>query len=279
VVVAQSPITTRGWALTIRGSGQAAVEEFLIARTRLYSWGIYHHKAQGIALALRNAIVALGRRDSSELHEFISTVEDLLSVDPSIGDVGSLTSAVEKFTRWDDWCAREALLTEARANPLDRVAADIYAFVHRRGPGYQSLWKARDDLGPDESTIQDRIRIINSNIEEDRSLEDDASDGPFARWQRGLMERSPSDAKPDNYPVYVVPHEFEPYSTATASALLVQPRSGTNLVELASRSPLVKALNEERAQEPHFHAYVWAGGGWISPTGRVNIGESIMREL
>jgi HD superfamily phosphohydrolase len=119
--------------IAVLPQGQPAAESFLIARYRIYQWGVFHHKVVqvGKALELVTAEV-LGEafsNPSHRLHDFATEVATL--ADPG---AGGREAALRSFAEQDDvWW-----LSELRQHTAPSAIREL---VLARRPGPLSLWK------------------------------------------------------------------------------------------------------------------------------------------
>ena len=122
-------------SIAILPQGQAAAESFLIARSRMYQWGVFHHKVVQVGAAFRAVTRDLldGAFSNSQhtLHAFATEIATLADAD---ADDDEREAALAAFATHDDvwWLTR--LREHAADSPWSRL-------VLRRGRGPMSLWK------------------------------------------------------------------------------------------------------------------------------------------
>jgi HD superfamily phosphohydrolase len=126
--------------VAILPAGQPAAESLLLARYRIYQWGVFHHKAVQVGAALemvtRELLDGAFSRPTHRLHGFVSEIATL--ADPA-ATLASREAALGTFAMHDDvWWLGE-LRENARSSPMrDLVLA--------RQPGPLSLWRRVSDF-------------------------------------------------------------------------------------------------------------------------------------
>lgn len=209
--------------------GVSAAESFLVARFRMYSWAVYHHKVQQAAAGLRVAIGHLLADGGEEIRQFLEDVEALASGN-------AMEERLARFVEYDDvwWLGlMRAALPRVTGQPVEPWLA---LFLRRR-PGPVSLWKR-----PVDFPAADR-RAWNRRLPGDDDLERRAA---FDQIRRELRE--------DGVLVERLP--FRPWKAADdgRSRLQVVEHDGA-LRPLSDLSPLVRALEEAWLDELQVFAF------------------------
>jgi hypothetical protein len=126
----------------IRPQGQAAVETFLTARTRMYQWGVRHHKVAQVGAALRYTIAELlrpaltpgGAGPQHPLGRFLGDLETVLTADHGAAPDPEL---LDRFATYDDGWWMGFMHAAAAEHPDD----EWLQLVCWRARGPRSLWK------------------------------------------------------------------------------------------------------------------------------------------
>lgn len=122
----------------VMSQGVSAAEAFLVARFRMYTWAVYHHKIQQAAAGLRVAIVDLLGTGSDPLRVFLEDLERIASD-------GADEATIDRFVDYDDgWWT--GLLRERLREGVDSLVEPWLALFVRRRPGPVSLWKRAADF-------------------------------------------------------------------------------------------------------------------------------------
>ncbi len=230
--------------MAVLPQGQAAAESFLVARFRMYQWGVFHHKVQQAAAALRHttrrllvpALTADPRHDP-----LARLLDDLARVagsedDPRLVD-GQVDAILRRFTGYDDvwWLGQ--------LRDLDRREADAWSgLVIRRERGVRSLWKRVTDFpgGPEI------LANWNSRLPERSDL------AAVASWEAATRDLQTQD-------VLVARHHFDPWEPldeadpVSPSALGVW--AGDTLRPLSDASTVVASLRDAWMSEVQVHAF------------------------
>lgn len=213
----------------VLAQGVSAAEEFLVARFRMYSWAVFHHKVQQAAAGLRRSIthmLAGGRGDVSQY------LADLQAIASGKRDA----EAVRRFVGYDDvWWTGQMRAALAEGVPA-AIEPWLALFLQRR-PGPMSLWKR-----PADFPVADRRRW-NRRLPRETDLELRTAFDTVRRELRGadvLIERMP----------------FRPWKQADdgRSRLSVADPDGT-LRPLSELSSLVFALQDAWLNEVQLFAF------------------------
>jgi HD superfamily phosphohydrolase len=219
--------------------GQSALESFVIARYRMYQWGIFHHKVQQAAAALQKATrdmlgSALGDEENS-LNEFLEDLEAIAAAENADRFLDEHAPVLERFAGYDDVWWMTLLRRRAVVRPDD----PWLQLVCRRTRGPHSLWKRRLDF-PKHAKIAEFNRELPG-----------ASDVAQAAWQTAvdqLEERG----------VLVLRHRFQPWrkksESDAGSALTVRQRDGKT-IPLSELSQLVGGLHDSWMNEVQVQAF------------------------
>lgn len=226
--------------LAVQPQGTSAAESFLIARFRMYQWGIRHHKVTQAAAALQKVIRSLlepalespGRqRPPHPLRQFLEDIEEIAgSAEPE--RAGELLA---RFATYDDvwWMGvmREANELEGDDDPWLRL-------VCSRAPGPETLWKRILDFPPE-------LALAEWNA----ALPDRNDDEAEARWSTTLDELEQEG-------ILIVRHHFSPWRKDPdgASRLKIyHPEVG--LVPLTRISYMVESLQSAWMSDIQVHAF------------------------
>lgn len=242
--------------LAVLPQGQSAAESFLLARFRMYQWGIRHHKVVQAAAALRKAIrdllrPALTASPGGELRQFL---DDLVAIVSSTNAAWAdhHTEVLERFAGYDDAWWMLQMRQVAAADPGNPWLG--LACYRRRGP--VSLWKRVLDF-----PVFD-LQAWNEQLPAPDDLE--------ARRRWADMEATLES----DLAVLVVRHYFRPWEPAdradptSESALCLWHPGRDELVPLTKVSPLVTELRTAWMGDIQVHAFAATAG--VDPTGIVN---------
>jgi HD superfamily phosphohydrolase len=213
----------------ILAQGVSAAEELLVARFRMYSWAIYHHKVQQAAAGLQVAI-------SSMLAESGDAVRGFLADLQHIAAGGQEPAAVARFAGYDDvwWTSLMRLALSGGVNPA--VEPWLALFLLRR-PGPSSLWKR-----PADFPVADR-RGWNRRLPGKDDVEHRAA---FDEVRRALREEG----------VLVERLPFRPWkSAADGHSRLVVAHSDGTVQPLSDLSSLVSVLQDAWMDEVQVMAF------------------------
>jgi HD associated region len=123
---------------TVLPQGVSAAEAFLVARFRMYTWAVYHHKIQQAAAGLRVAIADLLADGGAHVQTFLSDIDAIAG-----GDAPD--DAVERFVDYDDsWWT--GLMRQRLREGVDPRVEPWLALFTRRRPGPVSLWKRASEF-------------------------------------------------------------------------------------------------------------------------------------
>jgi HD superfamily phosphohydrolase len=236
-----------GLLLAILPQGQSAAESFLLARYRMYQWGVRHHKVVQVAAALRKVIrdllrPAIAGTGDEELQQFLGDVRAITasSGDPAFADNHS--DVLTRFVGYDDiWWTRK-MRGMAETDDSDPW---LHLACYRR-PGPVSLWKRPVDFPAD---LKSWNALLPPKDDYEKSLE----------WEgaRGELEAEG---------VLVVRHSFQPWEPLdkmdldSESALRIWDGALDRLVPLTEVSPLVKALKTAWQADVQVHAFAARAG-------------------
>lgn len=200
--------------------GQPAAESFLLARYRIYQWGVFHHKVVQVGKALEMVTAeVLGEafpKSTHRLHAFATEVATLANPDAS-----GREQALESFAEHDDvWWLGE-LRAHAAPSPMREL-------VLARRPGPVSLWKRVSEFPGGPAAVE----ALNRGLPQRGDLEAEQA------WQQ--LEH---DLR-QHHGVILGRVRFTPVriDPATNQSLL---RVGTTMAEsrpLSELSPLISAL-------------------------------------
>jgi len=250
VIVVQDPQVPNALVPAVRAQGQAAVEAFLIARSRVYQWGTRHHKVGQVAVALRYATGELLRpaledpKKDHPLRTFLSDLQQILQSHDNRDELEDVGALLQRFARYDDQWWMGLL----RDGPQDD---EWFRLVCWRGRGPKCLWKRVVDFPLDSATetlrdwnkrLPARTDVVQGRAWDDavRSLRDDG--------------------------ILVIRHRFEPWKPSEATKTHDEPESalsfyvpdkppGERLVPVSRVSYPVAALREGWLRDLQVHAY------------------------
>jgi HD superfamily phosphohydrolase len=229
-----------GLVLAILPQGQSAAESFLLARFRMYQWGIRHHKVVQSAAALRKVMRDLLRpavtsEHPEELRQFLLDVRDIIESDGKADFSESHPEVLARFVGYDDVWWTTKMREAADKQPED----PWLGLACYRRPGPVSLWKRVLDFPVDLETWNETLP---TSDDLEASLE----------WERARSELERDD-------VLIVRHSFRPWEPLdrtdpqSDSALSLWDRS--NLIPLTKVSPLVKELRRAWLGDLQVHAF------------------------
>jgi HD superfamily phosphohydrolase len=202
--------------------GVSAAESFLVARFRMYTWAVYHHKIQQAAAGLRVAIVDLLGAGAEPVRIFLDDLE-------AIAGGTQTQEALDRFVDYDDgWWT--GLMRERLRQGCDPTIEPWLALFVRRRPGPVSLWKRASDF-----PVSDRA-AWNASLPSNEDFE------LLASWQEIRTALRQEGILVERLP-------FRPWRADSEgnSALQIQtPQGPTPLTRL---SPLVRALATAWAEE------------------------------
>ncbi len=229
------PVPTNGGGLetAIKTQGVSAAEAFFVARFRMYTWAVYHHKIQQAAAGLRLSIVDLLGAGTEPLVTFLTDLEAIAggSEDPAV---------LDRFVDYDDgWWAglMRDRLREVVGTPVEPWLA---LFVRRR-PGPVSLWKRAAEF-PDENRAAWNARLPGK---------DDFD-------QLAVWDRIRRDLRAEGVLVERLP--FRPWTADDAGESALQVNTAEGRVPLTRLSPLVRALGTAWSEELQVLAFADRSG-------------------
>ena len=219
--------------------GQSALESFVIARYRMYQWGIFHHKVQQAAAALQKstrAILVEALRDHR--HQVATFLADLEAISAS-GNADRFLEehpdVLDRFAGYDDVWWTSVLRQQARDYP-DNPWLQL---VCRRKPGPCSLWKRRLDFPP---SLEDFNRALPRPSDDEQEI----------AWQREVDQL-------EEQGVLVLRHRFQPWksrnATSTGPSALSIRQSDGRTIALSELSYLIQGLHESWMNEVQVHAF------------------------
>lgn len=213
----------------ILAQGVSAAEELLVARFRMYSWAIYHHKVQQAAAGLRVAIAHLLNEGGPEVRTFLDDLQ-------AIAGGTRPTDAVRRFRGYDDvWWT--GLMRAALGRGVEATVKPWLALFLERRPGPVSLWKR-----PADFPVEDR-RAWNRRLP---GVEDIEHRRAFEEVRRELRERG----------VLLEQLPFRPWKAAAdGSSRLVVADSDGSVRPLSDLSSLVSALEDAWLDEVQVLAF------------------------
>jgi HD superfamily phosphohydrolase len=219
--------------------GQSALESFLLARYRMYQWGIFHHKVQQAAAALqkvtRDVLTDALRSEEHPLSQFLEDVEAIAAAGNPEDFLDERADVLQRFAGYDDvwWMT---LLRERARTRLDDPWLQL---VCRRRHGPYSLWKRRLDF-PNHTDIAGFNRALPGSSDEDQ-----------VAWQAAVD-------KLEEEGVLVLRHRFQPWKrkseTDPTSALSVRQPNG-DTIALSELSHLIHGLLESWMNEVQVQAF------------------------
>lgn len=138
-------------------SGVGAIEAMFLARYRLYSDAVYHHRIQKSTAGLRFSLAfVVNQCESSDLDEFFAAVRELVVLGQETATGQALSNldpdrqrhfraAAERFARYDDARMTTLIdgLIEAHGGADQRVAWECFV---RRGTDLVTLWKRATEV-------------------------------------------------------------------------------------------------------------------------------------
>lgn len=233
--------------LAVLPQGQSAAESFLLARFRMYQWGIRHHKVVQMAAALRKVIrdllrPALASSSETELHQFLLDVHQIIDATADTAFAEKHPEILKRFAGYDDiwWTTK---MREAAAETPDDPWIELACY---RRPGPVSLWKRAIEFPLD--------------LEEwNRKLPSKADDEASRAW-----EQAQTALEHDG--VLVVRHSFRPWEPLdptdadSESALGVWDRQQAELIPLTKVSSIVKGLEQAWLADLQVHAFATTAG-------------------
>lgn len=197
--------------------GVTAAEGFFVARFRMYTWAVYHHKVQQAAAGLRVASADLLAAGGDVIQTFLGDIE-------AIAASQATEEVLDRFVDYDDAWWTGLLRERLRSGAGDEMVEPWLALFTRRRPGPVSLWKR-----PSEFPTPER-GAWNARLPERDDFD-----------AQGRWEQIRAELRAEGVLVQRLP--FQPWK-ATAegeSVLLVPTDSGS--VPLTKLTPLVRALS------------------------------------
>jgi HD superfamily phosphohydrolase len=209
--------------------GVSAAEAFLVARFRMYTWAVYHHKIQQAAAGLRVAIVDALANAGTEVQAFLADIAAIAAGEAS-------SDAVKRFADYDDAWWTEVLRKRLRDGVDPRVEPWLALFTRRR-PGPVSLWKRASEFPPTDRAAWN-ARLPGRD---DYAL--------LKEWQRVRTELH------DTQHVLVERLPFRPWRTDTNGESQLKVRLAPQPVPLTRLSSLVRALEAAWSEELQILAF------------------------
>lgn len=206
----------------VLAQGVSAAEAFLVARFRMYTWAVYHHKIQQAAAGLRVAIVDLLGAAPAPLRTFLDDLDAIAGGDPC-------QETLDRFVDYDDGWWSGLMRERLRQGAGSGIEPWLALFVRRR-PGPVSLWKRAADF-PVEERATSNARLPRRD---DFEL--------LAVWQRIRAELREEGVLVKRLP-------FRPWRADADGESTLQAQTGRGLVPLTRLSSLVRALDTAWADE------------------------------
>jgi len=229
------------FAMAVRPQGQSALESFLLARFRMYQWGVRHHKVVQVAAALRHVIrreIWSALKDST--HQLRQFLDDLVAILDSPGDFADDHGDVlRRYAGYDDVWWTNWMRTVARQSKDPWLH-----LVCSRRPGPESLWKRVPDFP------------VTDLLDWNSRLPGPADDVGLAAWAQAeneLIEKG----------VLVVRNSFEPWrpldrNDPDSESWLAIAHPDRGLVPLTTVSHLTKALRPAWMKDVQVYAFAAA---------------------
>lgn len=206
----------------ILAQGTSAAEAFLVARFRMYTWAVYHHKIQQAAAGLRVAIVDALNANLEPLRSFLDDLDAIAGGNPT-------SETLDRFVDYDDGWWSGLLRGRLHEGVAPAIEPWLALFVRRR-PGPISLWKRAADFPVDDRAGWNR-RLPASDDFERQAQWDRARAG--LRNEGVLVERLP----------------FRPWRADADGESVLQAATTRGLLPLTRLSSLVLALDTAWADE------------------------------
>jgi hypothetical protein len=231
-----------GLQLAILPQGQSAAESFLLARFRMYQWGVRHHKVVQTAAALRKVMrdqlrPAVTGEHPEDLRRFLCDLCEIIESAGNAQFAREHPGVLERFISYDDiWWSMK--MREAAARQPDDPWLGLACY---RRPGPVSLWKRVLDF---PRKLADWNEALPPKDDLEASLE----------WERVRSELEQED-------VLIVRHSFRPWEPMdktdphSDSALCIWDRRLGELIPLSTISPLVKELRSAWLGDIQVHAF------------------------
>ena len=243
LTVVMDPDAENALLPAIRPQGQPAVETFLIARARMYQWGVRHHKVAQVGAALRYTIAELlrpalasaGQGHEHPLGQFLVDMETVLTAghggrpDPEL---------LNRFATYDDGWWMSFMRERAAEHPDDEWAQ----LVCWRARGPRSLWKRAMQFPVD-------LRDFNGRLPKRTDIQARAA---FDDAVRGLRDDG----------VLIVLHSFAPWKASSATEGTETPQSALSffdpehgLTPVSVASYPIASLREAWMHDVQVHAF------------------------
>lgn len=241
-LIVVSPGGDHRLALAVLPQGQSAAESFLLARYRMYQWGIRHHKVVQIAAALRKVMrdllrPAISGGQPKELHQFLLDLREIIESADKPDFVETHREGLDRFVGYDDiWW-----MTKMREAAIEDPGDSWLELATYRRPGPISLWKRVFEFPAD---------LANWN----RALPERDDPDASAAWEKAHSELEEKD-------VLVVRHSFKPWERLdktdpdSGSVLGVWEGNDRKLVPLTEVSPLIKELRNAWLADIQVHGF------------------------
>jgi HD superfamily phosphohydrolase len=187
----------------VLSQGVSAAEAFLVARFRMYTWAVYHHKIQQAAAGLRVAIVDTLANAGPEVQTFLADIAAIAAGEAS-------SDAIERFADYDDSWWTELLRARLRDGVDPRVEPWLALFTRRR-PGPVSMWKRPLEFpqrdrgawnarlpGRDDHQLLSEWERVRAQLREEHVLVERL---PFRPWHADASGESQLKVRTDPRPV------------------------------------------------------------------------------
>jgi HD superfamily phosphohydrolase len=195
--------------------GVSAAEAFFVARFRMYTWAIYHHKIQQAAAGLRVAVEDVLGSGGQEVARFLDAIA-------MIAAGGATDSVLDEFADFDDVWFTTLMRERLRSGVPGDVEPWSELFLRRRR-GPVSLWKR-----PSDFPVQDRASW-------NRRLPTNAQPELRGRWDEIAREM-----RADELLLHRLP--FVPWRKDHDGESRLQVALGGPTQPLTHLAPLVRAL-------------------------------------
>ena len=232
-----------GFRLAILPQGQSAAESFLLARFRMYQWGVRHHKVVQTAAALRKVMRDLLRPAVTgnlpeDLRLFLLDIRDIIESAGKVDFAETHPEVLKRFIGYDDiWW-----MTKMREAAMKQPDDPWLALACYRRPGPVSFWKRVLDFPSENLEAWNEALPLKEDLEASRE------------WERVRAEL-------ESEGVLIVRHSFRPWEQLdrtdpkSDSTLSIWDPGLKRLIPLTQVSPLVKELRSAWLGDLQVHAF------------------------